>query len=143
MLRLLLFKFSFCFFLIILSSPHILSQESSCDFHTTDDSLKICVTPDKEADPQIAVSLSEYILKIIKEIKIDTQIEDYSQTKTIVRITISSEGKIIKKETLRKGIDGIAEEMFEMFEKISWSPAECNGEKVNSQLTLPLQICLR
>ncbi|GEM_PF-5355356 len=127
---------------ILFHSLMTFGQSSNCSFYLDESNEKIYTDLTNEAKPLIKET---HILSYFSDnINFDKLwIDSTSNAKTIIKVIVSREGKILKKEVIELGIEGIAEQMFGLIENVKWEPGICENIKVNSELIIPFQICLK
>jgi hypothetical protein len=133
--------------LLILTSFKILgqTQNKDCVFYLDSNGRNIFTISTIEAKPIIRENnLNQYLINNLKFENFVDNLEniDPTNSKTIVKIIISEKGEIIDKKVIKVGINGVAEQIFELMTKIKWEPANCEDKKVYSEITIPFYINL-
>lgn len=128
--------------IFLLNSLFSFEQSEDCSFYTDLDNEKVYTEVTKEANPIIREThISSYFLN---HLNLDSQVlDEITSSKTVVKVIISSEGVLLKKEVLKEGIPGVSAQMFELMEKIKWEPALCGTSPVASEVIIPCQVCLK
>ena len=127
--------------IILLISFKLFGQEEKCKFYSDSLGHKIYTIVSKEAKPLIAENLIKYFAENIKFESLESS--DIEDKKTIIKLIISDSGEVIEMKIIRKGIKGVAEQMFELSRKLKWEPANCEEVIVYSELQIPFQIDIR
>lgn len=126
--------------ILFLFSFKLFGQNGNCTFYSDTTGQKIYTSVSKEAKPIITDNLLKYFSENIKYDSLN--LYEIEETKTVIKLLISDKGEILEMKIIRKGIKGIAEQMFEITKKLKWEPAKCEEVKVYSEVTIPFLICL-
>ena len=128
--------------LFLLNTFILFGQNDECTFYLNSNEEKIYSYVTIEAIPKIQdANLTSYFVKNIIYDSVKSP-DGANCLNTIIKIVISSDGKIIDKKILKIGFTGLAEQMFIALDKIKWEPATCGDKKVNSEQIIPLRITL-
>jgi hypothetical protein len=127
--------------IILLISFNLFGQKEDCTFYSDSLGHKIYTTFTKEAKPLISDNLIKYFSDNIKFESIESS--DIEDTQTIIKLSISDNDEVIAIKIIRKGIKGVAEQMFELSRNIKWESAKCGEIKVYSELQIPFQIDIK
>lgn len=127
--------------IILLISFKLYGQIEDCTFYSDSLGHKIYTRVTKEAKPLITDNLIKYFSDNINFESLEAS--DIEDTKTIIKLIISDKGEVIEMKIIRKGIKGVAEQMFELSGKLKWESAKCREIKVYSELQIPFQINIK
>ena len=99
----------------------------------------ITTTYDKLAVTKGGINL---LYKAFAKVKIDS-VPNGATTKFTIAFIVDVNGRISGERVIKDDVGGVGNQMIKIVKSFKWIPATCNGKKVTSLHTIPLQICLQ